>query len=309
PVNTLFDEVTPYIHVNNQALFFSSNGHPGFGRYDLFLSERQDSSWAQPKNLGYPVNNHLDQLSMIISSDGKTGYFAQEEANEKGDKVSKIARVRFESDTLLSDRSSYVTGTIRDISDQKPLKASISLYDLTNGARKYLTQSDPVTGVYFFVLTEGKEYGVYVSSEGYLFEDFKFEFAQNTVVAPDTLDVFLQPLRVGASLVLENIYFEKESYELSPKSISELEEIAAFLRANKMRVEISGHTDDTGGDDYNQRLSERRAEAVYLYLVRNGINPVYLQKIGYGSTRPRYLEEVQKPLNRRIEFEIIEVKQ
>ncbi len=307
-VNTPSDETTPYIHSNNQTLFFSSNGHLGYGGYDLFVSEFiGDSIWSSPSNLGYGLNDHNDQLSLIISADGRGGYFAQEKINEEGFISSKLARINFEEDTLVRSRASYVTGKVMEARTKKPLAANIELYDLQSSKIIYETDSDPITGSYFFVLTENKEFGAFASSDGYLFEDFRFEVGENSLLDPDTIDIYLNPIEVGINLILENIYFEFDSYELVPKSIAELNVIADFLQDHDILVEISGHTDEVGSDDYNDRLSLQRAQAVNDYLVENGVNQEKLVFKGYGSKKPKFLEEEEKFKNRRIEFEILKV--
>ncbi len=307
-VNTESDETTPYIHSNNQALFFASTGHPGFGGYDLFISEvERDSIWGQPNNLGFGVNDHHDQLSLIISADGMTGFFALEKMDGDGYISSKVAKIYFKEDTLVDHRASYVTGRVLDAETGKPIGATIRLYDLAVNKIRYETESDPILGSYFFVLTEGNEYGAFVSSEGYLFEDFRFVVEDNTLLDPDTIDIRLKPIDKGLNLVLENIYFEFDSYELVSRSISELNNISDFLKQYDIKVEISGHTDEIGSDEYNKNLSVNRARAVYDYLISSGVDTQKLVYQGYGSSKPRFTLEEEKHKNRRIEFEILQV--
>ena len=124
------------------------------------------------------------------------------------------------------------------------------------------------------------------------------------IAQSDTIDIALSPLEVGASMILENIYFELASYELTPNSQSELEIVAGFLVENQVNIQIEGHTDQTGDPQYNQVLSEQRAKAVYDFLIESGIPSDQLKFIGLGSTRPVELDLTLSDQNRRIEFRI-----
>ena len=121
---------------------------------------------------------------------------------------------------------------------------------------------------------------------------------------PDTLDIALSPLEVGASMILENIYFELASYELTKNSQSELEIVAEFLVENRVNIQIEGHTDQTGEPAYNQTLSEQRAKAVYDFLIESGIPSDQLTFKGLGFMRPVELDPTLSDQNRLIEFRI-----
>ena len=306
-INSKLDETTPYIHVNNKTLFFSSNGHPGFGGYDLFYSDynESDSVWSYPINLGGGINDFNEQLSWTLTADGKTAYFARE-ADVQGKKRSLIVSINFETDSLISSKAVYITGKVRDSKTREPLEASIKMYDLQTNAAVYRTNSDPVSGKYFVTLTEGKEYGVFASAKGYLFEDFHFSPTERDGLKPDTLDILLQPIEKGVSMILENIYFEFDSYKLDPKSKSELEVMAEFFRNNNVKVQIEGHADLVGSDSYNLEISTDRARAVYNYLINLGVKPSLLSFKGFGSSRPVTKEESEQQKNRRIEFRVLD---
>lgn len=304
-INTAMDEVTPYIHVNGETLLFASNGHIGFGGYDLFITEKDSVGWRIPRNLGNRINNHRDQLAMIISSDGSKAFFSEEMMNANNEIVSKIAEIAIPSDSLLSHRVRYVTGRVRDAVTQKPLKASIELYDLTTHKAGYITTSDPVSGQYFFVLTQGKQLGVFVTSPGYLIRDFEFEVSSTSPLAPDTVNILLDPMVLGASVILKNIYFEFNSYTLDDKSKAALMLISRFLVETKQVVEIQGHTDAVGTEKYNFELSQKRANAVYTALRDLGVNERQMRATGYGYKKPLFFDEASKYQNRRIEFKII----
>ena len=303
-INTVQDDVTPFIHTNGENLIFASNGRVGFGGYDLFMSEQKEGKWQVPSNLGNSVNNNLDQLSFIISADGSMAYFSQDFKKADGKLRSEIVQLPIANDSLVKNTSRYIFGRVRDAVSQEALKAKIELFDIFTNELKYSTFSDSISGEYFFALNEGLSYGVYAGAKGYFFEDFRFDIQNSTSWQPDTLDIALSPLEVGASMILENIYFELASYELTKNSQSELEIVAEFLVENRVNIQIEGHTDQTGEPAYNQTLSEQRAKAVYDFLIESGIPSDQLTFKGLGSTRPVELDPTLSDQNRRIEFRI-----
>ena len=305
-INTIKDDVTPFIHSNGENLIFASNGRVGYGGFDLFMSELKESKWQVPKNLGSSINNNLNQLSFIISADGSMAYFSQDFKTEQGKIKSQILQLPIASDSLLKRTSSYIFGRVIDAISKEPLKAKIELFDIFTNELKYSTLSDSISGEYFFALNEGLTYGVYAGTKGYFFEDFRIDVENSTLGNADTIDIALSPLEIGESMILENIYFELASFELTQNSLSELEIVAAFLDENRVHIQIEGHTDQTGEPAYNQSLSEQRAKAVYDFLIKFGISPGRLNFIGLGATQPVELDPTMSDKNRRIEFRIID---
>jgi len=305
-INTTKDDVTPFIHTNGENLIFASNGRVGFGGFDLFMSEFKESRWQVPKNLGSSINNNLNQLSFIISADGSMAYFSQDFKTEQGKIKSHIVQLPIASDSLLKRTSSYIFGRVVDAISKEPLKAKIELFDIFTNELKYSTFSDSVSGEYLFALNEGFNYGVYAGTKGYFFEDFRIDIENSLLGNADTLDIALSPLKIGESMILDNIYFELDSYELTQNSLSELEIVAAFLVENRVQIQIEGHTDQTGDPAYNQGLSEQRAKAVYDFLIEFGISSDRLNFIGLGATQPVEMDPTMSDKNRRIEFRIVD---
>ena len=268
------------------------------------MSELKESKWQVPKNLGSSINNNLNQLSFIISADGSMAYFSQDFKTEQGKIKSHIVQLPIASDSLLKRTSSYIFGRVIDAITKEPLEAKIDLFDIFTNELKYSTYSDSVSGEYFFALNEGLTYGVYAGTKGYFFEDFRIDIQNRISGNADTLDIALSPLKIGESMILENIYFELASYELTQNSLSELEIVAAFLVENQVHIQIEGHTDQTGDPTYNQKLSEQRAKAVYDFLIEFGISSDRLNFIGLGANQPVELDPTMSDKNRRIEFRI-----
>ena len=308
PVNTEFDEMSPFIHVNGRTLFYATNALKGFGGYDIFYSENQSGTWTAPQNIGAYINNHDDQFSLFITADGAKGYYSHEETGADGLAYSKIYEVRIPREKQVRFRSNYVKGVVRDSETKAPLSAKVELVDLE--ADKVISQvsSDSVTGEYLMVLTQGSEYGLYVTRPGYLFRSLNFNYSDVQDFEPIVVDINLDKVREGSMVVLNNIFFDVDKAELKDKSTVELEKIVRFMTENPgVRIQISGHTDNTGSADHNRQLSLRRATAVYNYLVKRGIKEGRVKYFGYGADKPIADNATAegRQLNRRIEFSIL----
>ncbi len=306
-INTPDDEVSPFIHVNGTSLFFASKGYPGFGGFDIYKSERTADGWSKPENIGYPLNTHDDQVSLFISANGKTGYYSYEERLSEGKSKSLLYKFTFPENHLLVRETSYVKGNVFDKETKKPLEAKVELHNLETKIVLNVFQSDPLTGEYYSVLNQGGKYALYVESPGYLFESRYFNYTDSIVNKPLIIDFYLKPIKSGLSTALNNIFFDFDKYDLKEESITELEKMIDFFNTNPdVKVEIAGHTDDKGGEAYNQELSERRAKSVYDYLISHGVDSEKLSYKGYGETQPLLpnTSESNREQNRRIEFVI-----
>lgn len=309
PVNSELDEMSPFIHVNGRTLFFATNGLKGFGGYDIFFSDYDGSSWSLPENIGNYINNHDDQFSLFITADGKKGYYSHEETRRDGLSYSKIYEVQIPSEKRLKFRSNYVKGVVRDRQTGKPLSARIELVDLKTNKTVSLVESDSVSGAYLIVLTEGAEYALYANRPGYLFKSLNFNYSDARDLKPITVDIDLDRVKEGSLVVLNNIFFDTDKYELKEKSTGELEKIIRFMNENpKIKIEISGHTDNVGAADYNRQLSLRRATSVYNYLIRHGIDAQRVRYKGFGDDKPVASNDSEegRARNRRIEFSIVQ---
>lgn len=308
-INTPEDEVSPFIHVNGVNLFFASNGYPGFGGYDLYMAERQSEGWIAPKNLGYPLNDHYDQVSLFVSTNGENGYYSFEQSSEGRARRSFLYTFKYPEKNKLAKASSYLTGRIYDANTGEPLEADIELFDLETNKSLSVFSSNKATGEYFSILNAGGNYGLYVSAPGYLFESRPFNLKEGISAQPIVEDFYLYPIKAGRRTQLNNIYFDFDSYKLKEESTVEIDKVFKFLKKNpEVKIEISGHTDDVGSKEYNKELSEKRAKAVYDRLIEKGIDPAQVSYKGYGMERPLVESGTakEKEKNRRIEFEVVE---
>ncbi len=306
-INTSSDEMAPFIHPDGHTLYFSSRGHMGMGGADLFVS-RMDShgNWMKPENIGYPVNTNHDEINLIINAKGNEAFISAERENGFG----KTDIYRFELPTQSRPAAvSYVHGKVYDKNTLIPLSAAFELIDMQSNQVVVSSSSDLVSGEFVMSLPVDKDYALNVSCKGYLFYSVNFSLTRDhDSVNPVKLDVPMQAVAVGEKVVLHNIFFETDKYDLLPDSKAELGMLIAFLLKNTdMHIEIGGHTDAEGGETHNMTLSQNRAKAVYDYLVSNGISAEKLSYKGYGKTMPVAGNDTPegRAQNRRTEFKVI----
>ncbi len=310
-INSAKDETTPFIHPDGETLYFSANGYVGMGGYDLYKSTRNDSAWTEPYNLGYPINTYKDEVAIVIASDGSTSFYAKEEQKNYEILDSKIATTKL-NEKVGSKKTTFLIGSVLDANTLKPLRAEVQVVDLSTNQNLYVSESDSITGVFYLVLPIDLELAAYVKKKGYLFKDYDFSTSEEFTSSSDTLHILLSKVKVGKTIVLKNIYFDVDSYDLKEQSLSEIDNAFQLLKDNpEIIVEIAGHTDDTGSYDYNLKLSENRAKAVFKELISKGINKERLNYKGYADAEPLKANnsELNKKSNRRIEFRVIRTKQ
>jgi outer membrane protein OmpA-like peptidoglycan-associated protein len=305
-VNTPGDDAAPFIHSDGRTLYFASNGRTGMGGYDLYYTTLQaDGSWSEPQNMGYPINSPADEINIFINAAGTMAYISSDKDGGYGglDLYSFVL-----DDGLRPNPVTYIKGHVRDAFTGDPLSARIEMIDLHTKQLLTATTSDPQTGGYLACIHTGGNVLLNVSHPDYPFYSENFQVEKSyTELSPFLKDIALQPTDVGTVVTLRNVFFDFDKAELKPESFVELDKLAAYLRTNNIRIEIGGHTDDQGSDDYNDRLSENRAKAVYDYLVSTGIPADRLQYKGYGKRVPVAGNDTDegRAANRRTEFKIV----
>lgn len=303
-VNTAGDEISPYIHADNQTFYFSSDGHFGLGNKDIFFIKKDSNNmWQDPINIGYPINDYTDEIGLIINAKGDKAYYTAD--NDKGFK----AIYQFDMPEELRPKPvSYVSGRIFDKQTGEGLEATFQLLSSISNDTIMQVTSNAEDGNYLVCLPAGQEYTLTVDQRGYLFYSAHFDLMQNnTFKDPLKLDIPLMKIEVGEKVVLNNIFFKTDSYSMLPQSNAELAKIVNFLNDKPyLTIEIGGHTDNTGTPAYNKELSEKRAKAVYDYLVKQGEFSQRLTYKGYGETEPIAPNTTEKgrALNRRTELKV-----
>ena len=306
-INTSKDDISPFLHWDNQTLYFASRGFIGMGGFDVFVSRLNVSGeWGEATNIGYPINSPSDENSLIVAKDGRTAYFASSFFNEDRNDLDL-----YTFDLPQESRSlevAYMQGLITDSKTNNPIKADIELVNLKSG-KSYKSSESDLDGNYMLCLPSDAEYALTVNKKKYLFysENIKLEQEGSILVK----NFKLQPLKVGEQVRLDNIFFELNSHDLKDESVVELNKIIKFMASNPFLViEIGGHTDDSGSKAYNLNLSDDRARSVKDALVQRGIPSDRIQTKGYGMSVPLNTNssEQERALNRRTELKIIAVE-
>ena len=308
-VNTPGNDNSPFIHPSGSTLYFSSDGHLGMGGSDIFkVNLNPKGEWEQPQNLGYPLNTYENESSIFITTDNKIGYYARQQSQGENGATINLFQFAVPDQWKSKEESTFAQGNVYDAQTKKPLPALIQLYDVATDNLIQQVQSDQQSGDYTVVLVEGRQYAMYVSADNYLLKSLSFDYTTSKDFNPLTLDVYLDPIRAGANVVLNNLFFPTNKYTLEPKSKTELNKLVQFLNLNKtVRIQISGHTDDVGENQFNLDLSRKRAQSVIAYLTQNGINRNRLEAVGFGETKPVQpnTSAENRQLNRRIELKIL----
>jgi outer membrane protein OmpA-like peptidoglycan-associated protein len=306
-INTEEAEESVLIHPNNRTLYFSSKGKIGMGGSDIYISRKDENGeWGEAVNLGYPINTFKDENSILVNPNGEIGYFASDREGGFGG----LDIYGFEMpEEIKADPVTYFKGIVYDSLTHERLSSEIELIDLELDTTVYSSYSDKSNGQFFLTLTPDHNYMINVSKDGYLFYSDAFLIKDNfDQLKPFIKNIPLLPIEVGSSIVLKNIFFELDKSILKSESQSELAKLLGFLEQNtSISIEIAGHTDNQGSHEYNLKLSNDRANAVYDYLIEKGIDASRLQYKGYSFDKPIATNDSEKgrALNRRTEFIII----
>lgn len=305
-INTPYDEESPFFHPDNQTFYFSSDGHMGLGLKDIFYAKKRDSvEWSKPKNIGYPINTYQDEIGLFIDNTGETAFYS----TNFGDSSRNIYQFTL-PEKARPHAVSYLSGIVSDNETDKTLSAKIELLNASSGKKIMEVFSKNRDGKFLICIPSGTKYALNVSSEGYLFNSVHFDLADNYSLSdPYVQNIKLQPIKLNQAVVLENIFFESDSYKLKPESKAELIKIEDYIKNNPTWIfEIGGHTDQSGSSSYNLELSEKRAKTVYNYLINRNINPENIAFNGYGELKPISKDNSpkEKAKNRRTELKIID---
>ena len=304
-INTAGDDGCPFIHADNQTLYFNSNGHKGYGMSDLFITRKNENgTWQDPQNLGYPINTIDDEGSLIVSSDGETAYYA----SDKGDYKNGLDLYSFKlRDDIKAYKTMWVKGKIYDKKTNFGLPSSVELTTIDSAFVLSELQTDE-DGNYLTTLPAGKNYAFTVNRKGYLFYSENFAMAGSISDSPMVVNIALQPIEKGASIILKNIFFDTKEYNLKTTSYAELNKVAALMNENpKLIIQIAGYTDNVGKPADNLLLSVNRAKAVIAYLENKGIEQKRLMGKGFGESKAvaPNTSDFGREQNRRTELSII----
>lgn len=333
-INTKENEEGVFMQPNGKTLYFSSKGHKTMGGYDIFKSTYENGLWSMPENIGYPINTADDDVFFSISASGVHGYYSSIKTEGMGGQDLYLITflgaekplINNTEDNLLASLTAPVSETIIEpqieikdnqltllkgvISDeitQSPVGAVIEITDNDKNEIIASFESNSKTGKYLVTLPSGKNYGLAVKAEGYLFHSENFNIPPTTSYREVEKNIQLKKVEVGSVIVLNNIFFDFNKSTLRPDSYPELDRLLKLLNdVPTLKIEISGNTDNIGSAVYNQKLSEQRAKSVVDHLISKGIKAERLTFVGNGFDKPIATNETEegRQMNRRTEFKV-----
>lgn len=302
-INTIYNENTPFVHPDGTTLYFSSDGWPGMGSMDIFYSRMLDNGkWGKPENIGYPINTSNEETGLIVSPDGTEGLFSSVLKDGFGDMDIYSFTMPAKARPL---PITYVKGIVRDAESRLFLESTVQVVDLKTGKIKFNDYTSVQDGEFLAVMPLGSTYAFNAEADGYLFYSDNFELNKTENGKPYVLEILLQKLKPGVNVVLKNIFFDTNKFELLQASSSELNKLIQLLRQNKSAtIEIQGHTDNVGNVADNQKLSVLRSKSVYDYLIAKNIAAERLTFKGFGATKPLATNDTAagRKQNRRTSF-------
>ncbi len=302
-LNTLENERSPFLHFDNETMYFSSEGHAGLGNLDVFKTKRLDDTWlnwSKPENLGKEVNTPGEDWSYVISTDGKTAYFAQKNENDNSD-LYMIAL----PDSMRPEQVRLVSVEVVDAAG-KPISGEIQL--INNQTNVILGRFVASEGNQFTTITlpDNANYSVVFEKEGYFPASKSVPPPVGNQVTEVRLQVFQMKLGHGKGSELQ-VFFDYDKADLKSESLPELQRVAVFLKKKNQKIRLVGYTDDSGTEEYNRQLSARRAEAVRQEFIKMGLLAENMEAVGRGEENPLDTGQTEeaKAINRRVEVEFL----
>jgi outer membrane protein OmpA-like peptidoglycan-associated protein len=307
-INTDEDEEGVFIHPDGKTLYFSSEGHDTRGGFDIFKSTLVNGKWTKAVNIGEPINTPGDDLYFVLTADGKTGYYASGRPGGYGDKDIYKITFNYPEDKKNESGLTLFKGVVIDYDSFQPLEAEMDIID--NDSNEVITsiKSNSVTGKFLISLPAGKNYGIAVRKDGYLFYSENFNIPESAAFQKIDKHVPLQKISIGNKITLKNIFYDYGKATVRSDSKSELDRLVELMKANaNLRIEVASHTDSEGSDEYNLTLSQSRAQSVVDYLTSHGISATQLVAKGYGEKEPLFSNDTDagREVNRRTEFKIL----
>jgi len=307
-INTANIETAPFLAADNKTLYFSSNGHRGYGDKDIFVSTRLDDTWTKwstPVNLGDAINSSESENYYSIPASGEHAYFVSQNNSIGGN---DIFRVKLPA-SIKPQPVALIYGNVYNADTKKPMAADILYEIMPQGIEAGFASSDPKTGEYKIVLPLGENFGFYAEKRGFLsltdfidLKDIKDEYVEIN------RDLYLAPLKRGQKIALNSVLFYQSESRMVPSSTSELRRLAKLMNERPgMIVKLHGHTDNKGSYEANMKLSQERVDVVKAYLIEHGITEDRMESEGHGPKDPLVENDTyeHRRRNRRVEFEVV----
>ncbi|MEB2776099.1 OmpA family protein [Algoriphagus sp. D3-2-R+10] len=320
-INTPGNELFPR-PMGDGKFFFSSDGHPGYGKLDLFVAEKDESGNQVIKNLGENFNSTNDDFSLFFTEYPKAGFISSNREGGVGDDDIYFFEDKTPKPKIINVLLNvFTTQRVAGEDDAVLEQARVVLYDSLN--KQSGGDFSNTNGRVRFTLTPDADFTIIASKSGYFSKSIPYTTKGKTPdvstliqdVTNITLDttIVLDQLVLDRSIVLENIYYDLDKAEIRADAAVELDKLVQVLKDNPaIRIELSSHTDDRSSDAYNQDLSQRRAQSAVDYIVSQGIASDRLVAKGYGESQliiENASTEEEHQINRRTEFKVIEIKE
>ncbi len=316
-VNTFGNEMFPFL-AENGDLYFASDGLPGWGGLDLFVTRKINGEWSRPVNLGFPLNSSYDDFALILTRDSASGLFSSNRPGGEGnDDIYSFKKIRITPKVTPTHEkiAAFVSGYVKDKTTREAIPAA-TVFLVEEGTGRALVIKTDVNGYFKTPVKKGKSYTVKAIQTGYIEDCFLFGFdtlnIKNDLSLPR--DLLLEKLEVNKTFRLENIYYDFDKWNIRMDAEPSLDNLVSLMKENQITIELGSHTDCRGSVTYNQVLSQKRAESAVRYIVRNGIGFNRITAKGYGKSqllnRCNCAKDVQctepeHQLNRRTEFKIL----
>ena len=306
-INTSVDDSSPFLAADGETFYFSSAGHGGYGSTDVWMTKRLDDTWtkwAPLVNMGDKINSPDWDSYFTIPASGEYAYFV---SGRSGEGAEDIFRIKLPAGAKPKPVV-LVSGSVLNSKTNKPVEAEITYESLPEGKELGIARSEPKKGEYKIVLPLGKKYGFRAKAKGYYAINEYLDLTEIEEYGEIVKNLYLAPIELNQVIRLNNVFFEYAKSVLMSSSFPELDRVVKLLEDNPtMKIELSGHTDNDGSDEFNLELSQDRAKSVVRYLVSKGQNPRRFTAEGYGETRPVASNDTDqgKQLNRRVEFKIL----
>ncbi|MBC8111195.1 MAG: PD40 domain-containing protein [Verrucomicrobia bacterium] len=306
-INTLGNEFTPFLAADGVTLYFSSNGYPTYGDYDIYMTRRLDDTWkkwSKPQNLGPVINTSGWDAYYTVPASGDFAYFVSTNNSFGGNDIYKVAL----PNSLRPQPVVLVSGKVLNAKTKLPVSAEVVYESFADRKQAGIARSNNVSGDYKITLPAGATYGFLASAKGYIAINENIDLSKISSYKEISKDLYLVPIEAGQTIALNNIFFSQGKFDLLSPSYPELNRVADMMKENPtMLILIEGHTDYVGNPLENMKLSENRVKAVKEYLVKTGIVSKRIETKAFGGTQPliRSSDENERIRNRRVEFSIL----
>ena len=306
-VNTLGNEKSPFLHPDNETLYFSSDSHLGLGKLDIFYCKKDSiGEWSKAINIGYPINSPEDDIALFVSTNGKTAYFSSNKhVGEGGWDLFEFPLYN----SARPERVMFLKGEVKGEHEEMLYDAVVEVKSIkTNKVKKI--EVDQETGRYVGVINveDNEELIITVKSKDYAFNSSYVTAKNDFLEKPQSINFKMQAIEENKAFRINNIYFDSDSFELNHQTKNILNSFVEFMILNPtIELAIHGHTDNIGDFKSNQELSAKRAQEVHEYLIELGVSADRLSYEGFGELKPIFPNdsEANRAINRRTEFFIL----